>query len=597
MLFRYRRLLKYLFILLITLSVFSNYYFVAKNDGNDDNGAATNTVYNSNNSDNNNNKNNNNNNNSDSITSAASSHLEILSKNTNTTKGKTTTTSTKAIIGEVTDSEDKMNKKKIKDEHRKIIIVPRVWRLIDDADAAVIGDASNSKNNIPPADDAVMSFPCADYGPFLRTSKKQYKKIMNIDTIFPLWPPIYDNSKPDHSSYPEKKGLLFIKPMKTGGSTASGIHLRISKNIAERRRDYMQQQRLHDPYNNITAAVAISITRIVTNSTDYPPPKNNNNSNNISITTDSSTTLLCSNHFWHSRSALMFENRSRTQSFLWTLLRDPINRVMSEFYHFFVTRQHIEPTDDNLIALLSNNSIKNTNYYIKLHNVRKNQNKLLKQSRRKQKQERCRGMQNITQGIIDDYDFIAITERFDESMVVMQLILENRYGIGVVTLGDMLYLNAKVSGGYDDGGYKSTCYKILKPPPIKDWSRRLKNYLYKNSNSNTTATSTNGSNELQLQRVDPWMDRIEHDLALWEAANISLDRTIDALGRKHVFEPRLQQYRDAQDVVQKRCGNEARFPCDEITGKKRKPKDTNCLYSDSGCAYQCLDQTAKDLGI
>ncbi|OEU06084.1 hypothetical protein FRACYDRAFT_256510 [Fragilariopsis cylindrus CCMP1102] len=488
-------------------------------------------------------------NNNDSI-AGASSRLEIqhnklqqkqaaMSKN-NTTKGTTTTSSTvKAIIGETVDPKDKIMNDQIKDEHRKINIVPRVWRLDDTDDAAVNAavddDINDVKNNNPPPDDAVVSFPCADYGPFLRiiSEKKQENQIRN--TIFPLQAPLIDISKPPGYSLPPTVGLLFIKPMKVGSSTASGIQLRISKNIAERRRDYIQQQhqhQLHNSYNNITTSTNV----IVTNSTDYPPKYNNVTSSN------SSTTLLCSNHFWHSHSALMFENRDRKQSFLWTLLREPTQRMMSEFYHFFVTRQHIEPTDDNLLALLSNSSIRHRNYYINLHT--------------------------------------------------------HRYGIGVVTLGDMLYLNAKVSGGYDDGGYKSTCYKILKPPPIKDWSRRLKNYLYKNNNHTTiNSRSRNNSNKLQLKQVDPWMDQIEHDLALWEAANISLDRTIDALGRAHVFEPRLQQYRDAQAVVQKRCGNEAHFPCDHTTREKRKSKDTNCLFGDSGCAYQCLDQTAQDLGI
>jgi hypothetical protein len=581
--FRYR-LLRYFLILLITWSIFSNYYFVAKNDTIED-GADTNTVYNKIDS-----------NNNDSI-AGASSRLEIqhnkLQQKPNTTMGTTTTSTVKAIIGETVDPKDKIMNDQIKDEHRKINIVPRVWRFDDTDDVADDAAVDDVKNNPPPAD-AVMSFPCADYGPFLRILPKKKQKNNQIrKTIFPLQAPLIDISKPPGYSLPQTVGLLFIKPMKVGSSTASGIQLRISKNIAERRRDYMQQQkqqRLHNPYSNITTTTTTTANVIVTNSTDYPPKYNNVTSSN------SGTTLLCSNHFWHSHSALMFENRDGKQSFLWTLLREPTQRMMSEFYHFFVTRQHIEPTDDNLLALLSNSSIRHRNYYINLHSVRAN--KLLKQSRRKQKQEWYRGMQNITQGIIDDYDFIAITERFDESMVVMQLLLEHKYGIGVVTLGDMLYLNAKVSGGYDDGGYKSTCYKILKPPPIKDWSRRLKNYLYKNNNHTTiNSRSRNNSHKLQLKQVDPWMDQIEHDLALWEAANISLDRTIDALGRAHVFEPRLQQYRDAQAVVQKRCGNEAHFPCDHITGKKRKSKDTNCLFGDSGCAYQCLDQTAQDLGI
>jgi hypothetical protein len=41
------------------------------------------------------------------------------------------------------------------------------------------------------------------------------------------------------------------------------------------------------------------------------------------------------------------------------------------------------------------------------------------------------------------YDFIAITERMDESAVELQMLLG-------LPLADVLYLNAKTSGGYED---------------------------------------------------------------------------------------------------------------------------------------------------
>ena len=182
MAFRYR-LLRYFLILLITWSIFSNYYFVAKNDAIED-GADTNTVYN---------KIESNGSNNDSI-AGASSHLDIqynklqqkpaaMSKNTNTTKGTTTTSTVKAIIGETVGPKDRIMNDQVKDEHRKINIVPRVWRL-DDADDAAVDDDVNDENNNPP-DDAVMSFPCADYGPFLRLSKTKQKQNQIRNTIFP----------------------------------------------------------------------------------------------------------------------------------------------------------------------------------------------------------------------------------------------------------------------------------------------------------------------------------------------------------------------------------------------------------------------------
>ena len=39
----------------------------------------------------------------------------------------------------------------------------------------------------------------------------------------------------------------------------------------------------------------------------------------------------------------------------------------------------------------------------------------------------------LAQSIIDDYDFVAVTERLDESLVVLQMLLD-------LPLGDILYL-------------------------------------------------------------------------------------------------------------------------------------------------------------
>ena len=44
--------------------------------------------------------------------------------------------------------------------------------------------------------------------------------------------------------------------------------------------------------------------------------------------------------------------------------------------------------------------------------------------------------------VFQEYDFIGVSERFDESLVAMQLLL----GIDV---GDILYISSNVHGGYD----------------------------------------------------------------------------------------------------------------------------------------------------
>jgi hypothetical protein len=94
---------------------------------------------------------------------------------------------------------------------------------------------------------------------------------------------------------------------------------------------------------------------------------------------------------------------------------------------------------------------------------------------------------------------------------------------------------------------------------------------------------------------DEWRQHIKWDQALYEAANHSLDMTIEQLGRDDV-ERRVQRYRWAQSLVKKRCAAEAKPPCTP-KGEKRLPRETNCLFSDSGCAYTCLDALIADQTI
>jgi hypothetical protein len=135
---------------------------------------------------------------------------------------------------------------------------------------------------------------------------------------------------------------------------------------------------------------------------------------------------------------------------------------------------------------------------------------------------------------------------------------------GIVPLGDMLYLSVKVHGGYDN----------------------LCNFLLP---SNLTA------NMKQYLESEEWQDIIRWDRILYEAVNASLDTTIDYLGRELV-EKTLKRFQLAQQVVARRCQKEVKFGCTD-EGERRKAQDTNCLFLDSGCAYECIDRVAQELGL
>lgn len=133
-----------------------------------------------------------------------------------------------------------------------------------------------------------------------------------------------------------------------------------------------------------------------------------------------------------------------------------------------------------------------------------------------------------------------------------------------IPLGDILYLSAKINGGYD--AYKPCTY--IQPSFV------------------TTGMQDFFSSNL-------WKTKVDRDLALYRAVNRSMDLTIDYLGREE-FERRLDSFRTALAMAEARCGPTAVFPCDR---NGRINQHTDCYWKDSGCGSDCLDQVAVDLGI
>jgi len=173
---------------------------------------------------------------------------------------------------------------------------------------------------------------------------------------------------------------------------------------------------------------------------------------------------------------------------------------------------------------------------------------------------------HVMQSIVDDFDFIAVTERMDESAVVLAMLLR-------IPLSDVLYLAAKQQGGYDDAGggdNRLTC-KVITP--------------------------TNVTRDMQaVLDGDVWQTKSQYDLLLYEAANRSLDRTIDTVLGRDAFEQNLQKYMDAVRLAKDRCLSKTVFPCDQ-DGKYHPPPETDCLWNDSACGGDCLDEIADQLDL
>lgn len=162
--------------------------------------------------------------------------------------------------------------------------------------------------------------------------------------------------------------------------------------------------------------------------------------------------------------------------------------------------------------------------------------------------------------ILDDYNFIGITERMEESAVCLMMLLN-------LKMGTILYLNAKSSGGFDDGAASSSC-TFIKPSRV---THGMQSYFQK----------------------PKWRAMVKWDETLYRAANRSLDLTIESLGRED-FDSNLELFRHALKVAEERCIPLEVFPCTS-DGKHNPNKD--CLWKDSACGSSCLDRVAEDLNL
>jgi Galactose-3-O-sulfotransferase len=325
---------------------------------------------------------------------------------------------------------------------------------------------------------------------------------------------------------PTNSGIIFIKVHKAGSSTGSGINLRISRNLA--RRQQKQHQEIIQPYGD-DRFYDICQTRFDHGRAIEKVP-NRTKFNQINTTR---------------KDVVQLQNRS---SVLWSLIRDPTSRSISAFFHFAVSRQGVMPTDTNFIM----HTKRSTDFYLRYLYTRGSFNR------------KVDSPQTVINSILNEYDFIGITERMDESAVVLMMLLN-------LKLSDVLYLRAKSQGGYDDGGgFADKMCTYITPTFVSDG---MKEYF----------------------ESDRWKKIIKYDQELYQAVNTSLDMTIESLG-KDKFQKKLKKFRFALARVEHRCRNITVFPCDNM-GNFHSPNETDCLWTDSGCGMECIDAVSTKLKL
>ena len=209
------------------------------------------------------------------------------------------------------------------------------------------------------------------------------------DTSAQSWTPINEADQ----RQPSREGFLFVKIDKAGSSTMAGVALRIAHVLGKR-------QALEEGEAGATTLPEIQ--------------------------------QVCRarvSHAWSKQSDFDYSSRDRDQSFLFTMLRDPKSRAVSEF-NWQAGMAGVESSSDNLLH--------------HLRSVRNFQLGLVVDSTDKSRAKEATDIGDITQlvsNVLVEFDFIGLLERLDESLVALQFIL------GLETR-DILHTKSKQSGSY-----------------------------------------------------------------------------------------------------------------------------------------------------
>lgn len=351
----------------------------------------------------------------------------------------------------------------------------------------------------------------------------------------------------DHSNQPNPLvGLYLVKVPKTASSTAAGVTIQIAEGYI---RDEEQNQRKNsqpeENSNNDTIPQHWDVLKNATVGLDDNIQGTNRgsnlrNDNNINM----NQRMECTYHIAHGSDYV-----SRIEpNFVWTVLRIPSTRALSHYFFENISRKGTVVTPDGTIQYLDRSKNFQLDYIAKMSGSGKVRHSLKSTSLT----TALDVVEIIQRDILDTYGFIALTERMDESLVLLKMILG-------VPLQDVIVLSSKVRGGLDDGRFENKCVRIV------EWYTTPKVDTY-------------------IQSDYPLGN---YDFFLYAVVNRSLDMTIDMIGRDR-FQRELEQYRRAKTMAEDQCLDSTIFPC-IVEGDPPIPDSrTSCLVADIGCGYECI---------
>mmetsp|Transcript_22335 Transcript_22335/g.32984 ORF Transcript_22335/g.32984 Transcript_22335/m.32984 type:complete len:445 (-) Transcript_22335:20-1354(-) len=291
---------------------------------------------------------------------------------------------------------------------------------------------------------------------------------------------------------PAHEGMLFQRPVKTGTTTLTAVILRMVERYAASSSERCQYRAMHETSRK-----------------------------------------------------LEFGKRNPTNSFLWSIVRDPTNKAISRYFHFDISIGQKEPTDKHFMEIMQR--VYNRNDLA--------QQLVLTDS---YKLQDASSTSQVVQEILDGYNFIAVTERMDESLVVFMYLLD-------LDLYDILYIKARASGSFTNGPVEKGRACIYITPSF------------------LTPTMSD------FFESEEWKSSNAIDISLYKAIYKSLDNTITTIPE---FQQKLNDFQELQKIADQFCQDKVISWCTD--GGSFIPKEERtCVLWAEGCDFDCLTEFRK----
>lgn len=277
-------------------------------------------------------------------------------------------------------------------------------------------------------------------------------------------------------------------------------------------------------------------------------------------------------------SGFYYRQREKSLSYLWTFVRDPTDRAMSRVASNVAKRKIALPPAD-----LQKNKTDSTSDYVlnALKTSTDVQFGTISEGRggfqvqytmqtilddtfwnaaEPTKVQHEKRMQLAVKAILERYDFIGTVERFDESLVALQLLL------GLET-SDVLHFSSRLHSQYTgtsiQGGKALSCQKNVDPKELR-------------------------TPVVEEHLTSPeWWAKNYGDFLLHRAASLSLDQTISKIG-PDVFSDALTAFRLLLQKARETC--HPIFPCSDEGKDQSGQAEDDCYLGDMGCGSYCIDR-------